>query len=111
MYGHIIVLRRSLPVLFVFRGGRTKTEAPVASPVRRTNKRVVDPAPAPDFVEQLVEKDAVFYHKMKQIAKQNKARDEKFKDLGKKRSEEAKKKKESSENAAVTEGKSDNKQK
>ena len=94
-----------------FRGGRSKIEAPVASPVRRTNKRVVDPAPAPDFVEQLVEKDAVFYHKMKQIAKQNKARDEKFKDLGKKRSEEAKKKKKSSEYATVTEGKSNNKRK
>ena len=101
-----------------FRGGGSKIEAAVASPVRRTNKRVIDLAPAPNFDEQLVEKDAVFYHKMKQVAKQNEAKDEKFKDLGKKtllvvlkRLEEAKKKEESSENATVTEGKSNNKQK
>ena len=81
-------------------------EAPVASPVRRTKNKAVDPAPAPNFVEQLVEKDAVFYPKMKQMTKQNKARDEKFKDLGKKRLDEAKKQKERSENAIVTEGNS-----
>ena len=101
-----------------FGGGRSKIEAAVASPVRRTNKRVIDLAPAPNFDEQLVEKDAVFYHKMKQVAKKNKVEGEKFKDLGKKtllvvlkRLEEGKKKKESSENASVTEGKSNNKQK
>ena len=39
------------------------------------------------LLEELVEKDAEFYPKMKSQAKKTRATDERFKDLGKKRAE------------------------
>ena len=42
-------------------------------------------------MEELVKNDTVFYRNMKNQAKKTKATDEKYKDLGRKRAEEAKK--------------------